>query len=299
LKKSICLLLAFSLIAPGAAQAASNYETEVEWGVNFRSGPSADAYKYRMIPKGEDIHVIEEVNSHWLKIIVQDQTIGYISSNPKYTDYNSSKSTTTTSNDGTIIRGVNFRSTAKVTNNKIGYISKGTRVEVLEQTNDWWVKIRHNGSTGYISSDYITFSNHSGSNTVSGHTEGSSKADSIIALSKSLMGRVSYDYGTRNPSRMIFDCSSFTEYVFEKYGVELKWGTRYQQYAGDYVSKSNLQKGDLVFFGTSSKSNLNHVGIYIGNGQFIHNKPSTDGLAIDNLNKGFWEDHYIKARRVL
>jgi uncharacterized protein YraI len=83
LKKCIFLLLALFLLTPLTAQAATNYETEVEWGVNFRSGPSTDYYKFRMIPRGEDIHVIEQVNRYWLKIQVQDGTIGYISSNPK------------------------------------------------------------------------------------------------------------------------------------------------------------------------------------------------------------------------
>jgi cell wall-associated NlpC family hydrolase len=304
LKKPIFLLLALSLISPAAAQAASNYETEVEWGVNFRADASSNAYKYRMLPKGEDIHVIEEANSHWLKIHVQDGTTGYISSNPKYTDYTPSAASST--GNGTITKGVNFRSTPKVTNNKLDFLSSGTQVEVLEQTNSWWVKIRHNGQTGYVSDSYISFSGKAASNISSSNSSADSsqynndnKAGNIIAFSKSLLGKVSYDYGTRNPSRLIFDCSSFTEYVFARYGVDLKWGTRYQQYAGNYVSKSNLRKGDLVFFGTSSRNSVNHVGIYIGNGQFIHNKPSADGLAIDQLNKGYWQDHYIKARRVL
>ncbi len=302
LSKSMSLLLALSLITPAAAQAASHYETEIERGVNFRAEPSVNAYKYRMIPKGEDIHVIQEVGNYWLKIMVQDGTIGYISSNSKYTDYNgSSQKSSSSSGDGTITKGVNFRSSPKVSNNKIGFVSKGTKVDVIERTNDWWIKIRYNGKTGYISDNYISYSSgSSGSHsTPSAPVNNGSKADQIISLAQSLMGKVSYDYGTRNPSRMIFDCSSFTEYVFEKYGVSLKWGTRYQQNAGSYVSKSNLQKGDLVFFDTTNNGSINHVGIYIGNGKFIHNKPSADGVAIDNLNSGYWKNHYEKARRVL
>jgi len=68
------------------------YETKVIYGVNFRSIPntSSESYVYRMIPKGEDIHVIEQIDDGWLKIIVQDGTVGYISALPKYTTYSQS-----------------------------------------------------------------------------------------------------------------------------------------------------------------------------------------------------------------
>jgi len=299
MKKCIMLLLALFLVTPLASQAATRYETTVERGVNFRAAPSTDAYIFRMIPKGEKIHVIGKHNAYWLKIQVQDGTVGYISSDPKYTNYSGSGSGSS-SGTGTIIRGVNFRSAPKVADNIIGFISKGTKVEVLEKTNNWWVKVRYNGRTGYVDADFISISGGSGSGGGgSAPVNNGGKADQIIDFAKSLMGKVTYKYGVRDTKNLVFDCSSFTQYVFDRYGVSLKWGTRYQKDAGRAVSKSNLQKGDLVFFGTSSKSTINHVGIYIGNGQFIHNKPSSNGVAIDNLNSGYWKDHYISARRVL
>ena len=228
-KKIIAASLALFLAAPVASYAA-NYETEVEKGVNFRATPSTSGYIYRMIPKGEDIHVIAQENSYWLKVQDKNGKVGYISSNPVYSNYSDSKSSTTSSSSST--------------------------------------------------------------------TSSASKADRIITLAKSLTGKVTYDYGTRNPSRFIFDCSSFVEYVFEQNGVSLPWGTRTQKSEGTAVSKSNLKKGDLVFFATSGTS-INHVGIYIGSGQFIHNTPSKDGLSINTLNSGYWSDKYKSARRVL
>jgi cell wall-associated NlpC family hydrolase len=128
-----------------------------------------------------------------------------------------------------------------------------------------------------------------------------SKADAVIQTAKSLIGRAEYDFGTRDTKNLIFDCSSFTQYVFAKHGVDLKWGTRYQKNAGKYVSKANLQKGDLVFFSSSSKSSsITHVGIYIGNGQFIHILDvSGSDVHISSLKSGKWADRYVTARRVL
>src|SRR5690606_34282164 len=190
LKKTLVLTMALLLAAPVASQAASSsYETEVTYGVNFRSAPNVDAYVFRMIPKGEDIHVIEKTNQYWLKIKVQDGTIGYISSNAKYTDYKGSSSSST----GTIIKGVNFRSAPKVANNKIGFINKGASVRILEKTNQWWVKIQYNGRTGYVDADYISTGSSSNSSNSgssgSGSSNTSSKADQIIAFAKSLQGK--------------------------------------------------------------------------------------------------------------
>ncbi len=127
------------------------------------------------------------------------------------------------------------------------------------------------------------------------------KADDIISTAKSLIGRADYEFGVRNPSRLIFDCSSFTQYVFEKNGIELKWGTKYQKYAGHYVSKSNLMKGDLVFFSSSSRSSsITHVGIYIGGGEFIHILDRDNGtdVHISSLDSGKWKDRYVTARAI-
>lgn len=130
-------------------------------------------------------------------------------------------------------------------------------------------------------------------------TTASAKADAIIAKAKSLQGKVKYVFGVNNPSRLYFDCSSFTKYVFGQYGVSLKWGTKYQKSQGTYVSKSNLRKGDLVFFNNGKSKTISHVGIYIGNGQFIHNTigSSFNGVRINKLSD--YSHRYSTARRVL
>lgn len=130
-------------------------------------------------------------------------------------------------------------------------------------------------------------------------TTASAKADSIIALAKSLKGKVTYKYGVNDTTNLIFDCSSFTKYVFGQYGVSLKWGTATQSKQGTYVSKSNLQKGDLIFFNNGKTSTISHVGIYIGNGQFIHNTIGTNinGIMIGDLDN--YTNRYSTARRVL
>lgn len=229
---TLCAAIGFSALAFGQAapkaSAASVYETKVIYGVNFRTSPSTGAPKIRLIPKGEEIHVVSQVNRYWLQVSTKEGRTGYISSNDKYTDYTGGG-------------------------------------ESRPQT----------GSNG--------------------------TADQVIALAQSYMGRVHYDFGTRNPERLLFDCSSFTQFIYRKVGVELKWGTRFQKDQGHYVSKESLRKGDLVFFDTIGSNNgiINHVGIYMGDGRIIHNTPSKDGISIDSVNSGWWSRHYVTARRVM
>ncbi|TVX98994.1 C40 family peptidase [Paenibacillus cremeus] len=119
----------------------------------------------------------------------------------------------------------------------------------------------------------------------------------IVHTAESYQGKVRYVFGKRDPQHLIFDCSAFTQYVFQLNGLSIPWGSRVQAQVGSYVSKSQLQPGDLVMFSVSTPGQINHVGIYIGNGQFINNLPHK-GVVISDMNSSYWTSHYITARRV-
>lgn len=125
-------------------------------------------------------------------------------------------------------------------------------------------------------------------------TDASSKAESIIAEAKRHIG-TPYQWGGTNPSG--FDCSGYMNYVFKKSGVELPRTAAQQYGVGTPVAKANLQKGDLVFF--THGSGIQHNGLYIGNGKFIHSSTS-HGVMISNINDPYyWKDRYVGAKRVL
>jgi len=127
------------------------------------------------------------------------------------------------------------------------------------------------------------------------------KIDAIVSLAQSLKGKVVYKFGVNNPSKLWFDCSSFTKYVFGSQGVKLTWGSSAQSKQGVYVAKKNLKKGDLVFFSVATKGKVNHVGIYIGGGKFIHNTigSSFNGILVSDINSSNYSKRYITARRVV
>ncbi|AEI40000.1 C40 family peptidase [Paenibacillus mucilaginosus] len=119
----------------------------------------------------------------------------------------------------------------------------------------------------------------------------------IVTTAKSYIGDVDYRFGTRDASRLIFDCSSFTQFILKKHGISVPWSSREQAKEGNWISKSKLRAGDLVFFSVGTPGRIDHVGIYVGNGKFISNTRSA-GVVITSMTSGYWEDRYITGRRL-
>lgn len=116
----------------------------------------------------------------------------------------------------------------------------------------------------------------------------------VIANSMNYIG-VPYVFGGTSPSG--FDCSGYVRYVFANAGIYLPRTADAQYEVGTPISRAELVPGDLVFFSTYEYG-PSHVGIYLGDGNFI-NASSSRGVAIDSLYSGYWGSCYIGARRVL
>jgi len=121
---------------------------------------------------------------------------------------------------------------------------------------------------------------------------------SVVAYAKRFLG-VRYRWGATG--RGGFDCSGFTQYVMRHAkGKIIPRVSRRQAYYGRYVSRRNLRPGDLIFFDTSRRRRgyVNHVGIYIGNGKFIHASSGKHRVVITSLNKPFYRSRFMWGRRV-
>jgi cell wall-associated NlpC family hydrolase len=93
-----------------------------------------------------------------------------------------------------------------------------------------------------------------------------------------------------------FDCSGFTTWVFNRYGIHLPRSSREQYQVGKEVARNSLRKGDLVFF--RSRRGINHVGIYLEDGKFIHSASNGKTVIISHLEEDYWRTHYAGGRRV-
>ena len=123
--------------------------------------------------------------------------------------------------------------------------------------------------------------------------------DEIEWNAKELLGH-KYVWGATGPVN--YDCSGFTRKIFADVGIHLPRVSREQAKKGQLVSFNELKKGDLVFFATKRRSphRVTHVGIYLGNGNFIHASSGAKKVVICNFHKHcFYKKHFLWGRRVI
>lgn len=118
--------------------------------------------------------------------------------------------------------------------------------------------------------------------------------DEIADLAKSLLGSP-YQYGGASPKG--FDCSGLVFYTHGKLGIRTPRTSLQQYKSAKNISLSKLHSGDLVFF-TLNKANVSHVGIYLGNGRFIHAPKSGKRVTVNNLNDNFWRPRIVSGGRL-
>jgi len=117
----------------------------------------------------------------------------------------------------------------------------------------------------------------------------------IANFAKGFLG-VPYAWGGISPGG--FDCSGFVYYVYSHYGVSLPRVADEQYEFGQRVSANDMQPGDLVFYSTYTPG-PSHVGIYIGNGQFVHASSGADQVTITAMSKAYYNERFLGAFRIV
>jgi len=227
---------------------------------------------------------------------------------------------------------VNLRSGPGTSHGVVDTASKGEKAYIVGINNGWY-KVIYGSNVCYVRSDYLdltetpyenqssskspkfyrggkslgiepsasALNGNSSSNTSSGNTGSTGSVSSakvtgeqIVAKAKQYLG-VPYKYGGTSPSG--FDCSGFVYYVYRNLGINISRTQTVMYSQGKPISKSDLKPGDLVFFQNTYKAGLSHVGIYVGNGQFIHAPQSGKVVSYANLNSDYYTSHYYGAAR--
>jgi cell wall-associated NlpC family hydrolase len=126
--------------------------------------------------------------------------------------------------------------------------------------------------------------------------QGDGKVKNVLQKALALLG-TPYRWGGTDPEKG-FDCSGLVGYVFRNaLGIELPRVSRDMAKNGELITdRAQLAAGDLVFFGL--KGRVNHVGIYVGEGRFVHAPSRGKDVTVSSLEQGYWSGRFLSARRV-
>lgn len=124
------------------------------------------------------------------------------------------------------------------------------------------------------------------------------KVEKIIQSGLNYLG-TPYEFGASNKQTKTFDCSSFVQRVFKDNGITIKRSSRSQySYApGTKISKSEIRRGDLLFFDYKKDGVIDHVGIYYGDNKILHTYRSK-GVEVGDFSS-YWHDRYYGAKRII
>lgn len=337
LNKALSLALALVLCIGSFAITASAASTTM-YGIGFvnasslrlRKEASTSSATITMAPRNDCVVVIAKVGK-WYKVNYNLQ-VGYMSA-----DYLTVLTRENAELGYGQVTGasVNLRSGPSTSYSRVAQAGKGDKAYILGLNNGWY-KVIYGSKICYIRSDYmelteIPYENKASSNSpkfyrlgkstgvapsaaaLNGSSSGSASSGSsgssdstgtttpsatgaeILAEAQKYLG-TPYVYGGASPSG--FDCSGFVYYVLKQLGFSPYRVPSSQYTQGIAVEKDDLQPGDIVFFANTYASGISHVGIYAGNGQFIHSPNSRSTVSYSDLSTGYWANHYYGARRM-
>ena len=283
----------------GVAFASIGNATVTADSLRLRSEANTSSDTVTMAPKGSEVVVEEDAGNGWYRVTYGDQA-GYMSG----------EWLRITLEDGTVIEGepaplsdepqqqrglvttsvLNIRSGPGTDYDKVGTLKAGTVVDIVADDGSGWYQI----DSGYVSGEYVTL--------VGADYEGSSELGAAaVAMAQQLLG-CRYVSGASGPNS--FDCSGLTYYIYKQLGHPIARGSSSQYYnSGYFVSVDAMQPGDLIFFFDrrfdSSGGTLptTHVGMYAGDGQFIHASTTSYRVQYDSIY-GYYAPYIVGAKRI-
>ncbi|NSW89306.1 MAG: SH3 domain-containing protein [Firmicutes bacterium] len=268
--------------------------------LNVREGAGTSTKVIAQLNNGMEVKILEEDNTKdafcWYKVNYGNIN-GWVSG-----EYISFKNEPI--DEGVVnVSVANVRSGPSLTSGVVTQLKSGSKVNIYSWYGEWYKIKLEDGSFAWIFGELVTTrksllprSSLASRGGATGGESSSSLGQQIVNYAKKFLG-VRYVWGGTSPNG--FDCSGLVQYVFRQFGISLNRVAADQAKQGTKVTRAQLKPGDLVFFNTDSDSVIDHVGIYIGNNQFIHASNGRGKVLIDPLNSGYYNGRLVTARRIV
>ena len=318
--------ISISASAAGAVKSGIGFVTAS--ALRLRSEPNTNCETLDVAYNGEVVVVIDKLGD-WYKVIYDLQE-GYM-----HSDYLSVLDRENAELGYGRINAtyVNLRTGPSTNHSVVRTSNQGDQAYIIG-LNCGWYKVNYGEDICYIRSDYVDLTevpyennasknnplffrggvsigvapsasllNGSSGNTGSSDTGSNSSASGNASIGQQMADKAltyngyPYVWGGASPNTG-FDCSGLVYYIAQCFGYYVPHGSTSQYAYGTYVEKADLQPGDFVFFENTYSEGISHVGIYIGDGKFIHASTSETGVKISSLNESYYINHYYGARRI-
>lgn len=282
----IAIISAFLLaLAPGTVY-ASTIGYVVGNRVNVRSsGEIADGNRLFQVGHGEVVDIYD-VSDDFFRVSVADRNSVYIAR--EWVRVSETK--------GVVTDQVAWIYNIPV--DKGGYrLTTVSAGEVLTVTSTYgnWYGIDFWGDTAFVSKSNVEIPSFVDLPTARIRSN-NGKADDIINFAFGYLG-ARHVLGGNGPN--VFDCSGFMTYILRPFGISVNRHSGDMARNGVHVDRHEIERGDLLFFATSGRGRISHVGMYIGDNEFIHASSWRSGVRVDRLNDPYYVRNFVTARRVI
>lgn len=307
IRSTAAVALTLSLVTGMAGAVFGTGTVTASSTLRLRSEASTKSTTLAYVSNGTEVEVLEDALNGWYKVSYNG-TVGYMSADylsvvpaeeeSVEAEETAGEASAPAEEEDTDVFGrvntsvLNVRSGAGTGYDRIGKVYAGDLLTVLGEA-DGWYHITTDELEGYVSAEYVNIIDPEAA------AAAATKGAQLVELAKQYLG-VPYVYGGASPSG--FDCSGLVYYLTKSMGeatprtATAQWNAGYTK-----VSRSELQPGDLVFFTNTYHSSkyITHVGIYIGDGNFIHaSSPTSGGVIITSLSMSYYSTRFVGGCRL-
>lgn len=188
----------------------------------------------------------------------------------------------------------------------LALLPEGTKLKILEGptrggNGDPWYRVAWDNSWGWVAGIYLIPTTAPAGTPIIPATNaapvpGAGSGAALVQVASAQVGKP-YRWGATGPDN--FDCSGLVVYAARKaLGLTMPRVAADQAFAGVHVDFANLTPGDLVFYANTYQPGISHVGIFIGNGQWITAADETTGVIVASMDEPYWKSRYAGARRI-